>query len=353
MKETPVAQGTPNPSWLGLLNGPHTLGRGGLFWVTALAVLGLAAGWGGMGDPYDVENASYFLVWVFMALGLCVMWGYAGILSFGQTAFFGVAGYGYSVLALNLGGGELTLVALLISVGLAMLSAVILGYFMYYGGVTDVFVAIITLALTLTLEAFLGQTAGPEWAIGSARLNGFNGMTNIPVLSVSWFGGGVELQGRNLYFALLSLVVVVYLGLRVMVNSRFGRVLVAIRENPLRTSTLGFNVPAYQLVAFTIGSTLAGVSGVLYVAWGQYITPSTMGLYASVLPIIWVAVGGRKDLTASLVGTIAVLYLSQTLAVYGSQYAMIVLGAVLLGVVMLAPDGFVMAVMQRFNRRLK
>lgn len=329
---------------LRLLNGTQTLGRSRSFWSAVGLVLVIASIFGITSNPFQIGNAAYFLVWTFMALGLCVMWGYAGILSFGQTAFFGLAGYAYSVITINFGDSSgLTLMALLVSLGVTAMFAGFVGYFMFYGGVTDVFVAIITLATTLVFETFLAQTAGPEWSIGKARLNGFNGMTGMPQLAIRWLGSEVRLDGRLLFFVLLVAVTVVYLGLRILVNSRFGRALVAIRENPLRAAMLGFNVRAHQLVAFVIGSTLAGLSGVMYVAWGQYITPSSMGLYSAVLPVIWVAVGGRKDLTAALIGTLVVLYLSQALAIYGSQYALVLLGAILLAVVMLAPDGFVVS----------
>lgn len=337
---------------LSLLNGPRTLGRSKKFWTGAAIALIAACAVGVVSDPFHIENASYFLVWIFMALGLCLMWGYTGILSFGQTAFFGLAGYVYSVITLNLAeGSSLTLLALVLSVGVAALFAAFLGYFMFYGGITDVFVAIVTLATTLVLETFMAQTAGPEWSIGSARLNGFNGMTGMPSISIPWFDANIDLEGRTLYFVLLAMVTVTYLGLRILVNSRFGRALVAIRENPLRATMLGFNIRALQLLAFIIGSTLAGVSGVMYVAWGQYITPSSMGLYSAVLPVIWVAVGGRKDLTATLIGTLAILVISQSLAIYGSQYALILLGTILLLVIMFAPSGFIVAAAQAVSRR--
>ena len=111
----------------------------------------------------------------------------------------------------------------------------------------------------------------------------------------------------GLYYLVLALLVLVYLALRVLVNSRFGNVLVAIRENPERAEMLGYDVRLYQLAAFVIGSALAGLSGALYTSWGQYITPSSMGLNAAALPIVWVAVSGRSDLTATLVGTLVVL----------------------------------------------
>ncbi|TAM87418.1 MAG: ABC transporter permease [Candidimonas sp.] len=330
---------------LSLVEGIHTLGRGRCFWSSIGAVVGLAILFGMFVDPFQIENTSYFLIWVFMALGLCLMWGYGGILSFGQTAFFGLAGYAYSIITLNFGdASSVTWAALIAAIALSGLCAAFLGYFMFYGGVTDVFVAIVTLAVTLVLETFLAQTAGPEWAIGTARLNGFNGMTGMPPLGIPWFDGDVLVEGRILFFLLLSAIVITYIGLRMLVNSHFGRVLVAIRENPLRATMLGFDIRAYQLGAFVIGSALAGVSGVMYVAWGQYITPSSMGLYSAVLPVIWVAVGGRKDLTAALIGTLVILYVSQALAIYGSQYALILLGVILLMVILFVPDGFIVGI---------
>ena len=121
-------------------------------------------------------------------------------------------------------------------------------------------------------------------------------------LAVPWFGRDVVLEGRALFFALLILLILVYIGLRALVNSRFGLVLVAIRENQVRAEMLGYDVRAYQLGVFVIGAILAAMSGVFYVSWGQYITPESMGLTAAILPVIWVAVGGRKDVTATLIG---------------------------------------------------
>ena len=188
----------------------------------------------------------------------------------------------------------------------------------------------------------MAQTAGPEWAVGSARLNGFNGMSGMPGLTIPWFGGDIELYPDvALYYVVLGLVIVVYLGLRILVNSRFGNVLVALRENPERAEMLGYDIRKYQLAAFIIGSSLAGLSGVLYTSWGQYITPSTMGITAAALPIIWVAVGGRSDLTATLIGTLLVLSVFQALTIYGSQYALVVMGLLLVVTVLVAPRGLI------------
>jgi ABC-type branched-subunit amino acid transport system permease subunit len=340
------------PRWLALLDGPQTLGRGRAFWfVFALLVL-VAALLPVFVDAFAITNLTYFLVWVFMALGLSLIWGYAGILSFGQTAFFGLAGYTYGVISINLGDAALwTWFALLMSLVLPAVLATFIGYFMFYGGVRDVFVGIVTLSITLVFETFMAQTAGPEWTIGSARLNGFNGMSNMPPLTFPWGENPIVFDGPPFFWLVLALVVLVYVGLRIVVNSRFGNVLVAIRENADRAEMLGYNVRLYQLFVFVIGSVLAGMSGVLYTLWGSYITPSSMGLTAAALPIIWVAAGGRKDITATLLATVLLIWLSQQLAVKGSQYALIWMGIILLIVVLFAPEGLFVTVWKKLSDR--
>ncbi|MBS7537991.1 branched-chain amino acid ABC transporter permease [Ancylobacter lacus] len=327
------------------LEGPQTLGRGPGFWIGFLVVLAGACAYPVFSDGYTVGNTVYFFTWIFMALGLSLIWGYGGALSFGQTAFFGIAGYSYGILTINFGAAYgFTLVAVVLAMAVAALFAVLLGYFLYFGRISGVFLGIVTLSVTLVLERFMAQTAGPEWKIGAARLNGFNGMSNMPPLTVPWPGGDIVLfPDVQLYYVVLGLLVVVYLGLRILVNSPFGNVLVAIRENPERAEMLGYDIRKYQLGAFVIGAALAGLSGVLYTSWGQYITPSSMGMTAAALPIVWVAVGGRSDLTTTLVGTVVVLSVFQALTIHGSQYALVVMGVLLVLTVLIAPNGLAFA----------
>lgn len=334
------------------LEGPQTLARGPVFWCCFALVLAATIAYPFFADGYTVGNTVYFFNWVFMALGLSLIWGYGGALSFGQTAFFGIAGYGYGILTINFGAAYgFTFVALLLSVGIAALVAAALGYFLFFGRISGVFLGIVTLSVTLVLERFMAQTAGPEWTVGSARLNGFNGMGGMPTLTLPWPGGDIMLfPDRLLYYIVLALLVVVYLGLRLLVNSRFGNVLVAIRENPERAEMLGYDIRKYQLGAFVIGSALAGLSGVLYTSWGQYITPSSMSITAAALPIVWVSIGGRSDLTATLVGTLAVLAVFQWLTIYGSQYALVVMGFLLVATVLFAPKGLVVTLAGMIGR---
>ena len=334
------------------LEGPQTVGRGPAFWSLFALVLAAALAYPQFSDGYTVGNTVYFFVWVFIALSLCLIWGYGGSLSFGQTAFFGIAGYGYGILTINFGSAYgFTLLALAIAVAIAALFAVLLGYFMFFGRIAGVFLGIVTLAVTLMLERFMAQTAGPEWHIGSARLNGFNGMSAMPPLTIPWPGEPIVLFADvGLYYLVLGLLVFVYLALRILMNSSFGNVIVAIRENPERAEMLGYDVRKYQLITFVIGAALAGLSGVLYTVWGQYITPSSMGMTAASLPLIWVAVGGRSDLTSTVIGTLVVLAAFQALTIYGSQYALVFMGVLLVLTVLIAPNGLVLGAMNWLGR---
>jgi len=335
------------------LEGPQTLGRGRWFWLGFAIAVALACAYPLFEDDYTVGNTIYFFNWVFMALGLCLIWGYGGMLSFGQTALFGISGYGYGIFVLNFGPDHgFTLIAALVAVAAAALFAAAIGYFLFWGRIGGVFLGIVTLSVTLVLERFMAQTAGPEWHVGTARLNGFNGMSGMAPLTIPWPGDDIVLSPDvPLYYVVLGLLVLAYLGLRILVNSSFGNVLVAIRENPQRATMLGYDIRRYQLAAFAIGGAFAGLSGVLYTSWGQYITPSSMGLTAASLPVVWVAVGGRSDLTTTLVGTLLVIGAFQALTVYGSQYALVAMGVLLVLTVLAAPQGLVMAAARLVTRR--
>ncbi|WP_413740510.1 ABC transporter permease subunit [Sodalis sp. RH14] len=307
----------------------------------ALLVLAAALALPLVVDGATVGDFSYFLLWTFCAIGLAAMWGHAGILSFGQTAFFGLAGYTYGVMTLNFGDGALsTWAGLAVALAVAAAVAAALGYLMFYGGVTGIFIGIVTLSFTLVMETFMSQTAGPQWAIGTARLNGFNGMSGMPPLALPWFdGASIPLEDNAFYYLVVLLLAAVYAAVRGLLRSNFGLTLASIRENPRRAEMLGIDIRRYQLLVFVLGGVLSGLSGALYTLWGSYITPSSMGLTAAAMPVIWVATAGRRNIFGTVVITALLVWLSQWLAIYGSEYAMILLGAILLFVVLAAPNG--------------
>lgn len=334
------------------LEGPNTLGNSRQFWGAFTLVVAVLLAYPMFRSTYYINNTAQLLVSAFLGLSLCVVWGYTGIFSFGQVAFYGVAGYTFGIVGINVAGPIGTVLGLVTAVGVAAAFAFLIGYFMFYGGVSDVYVAIITLVVTLVLNTFMGQTAGEEWSVGAARLGGFNGMTEIPSLALGAGGVAIELTNAAFYYFVVGTLLVTYLGLRVLVNSDLGYVMVGIRENQERTELFGYDTQRVKLGVFTLGGALAGFGGVLYASWGNYIDPSTFGLTFAALPIIWVATGGRKWLSGAIIGTFVITYVSQQLSVVGGQYSLIILGALLLVVILALPEGFVPQIHARLRRRL-
>jgi branched-chain amino acid transport system permease protein len=298
-------------------------------------------------DEFGLLNTAYFLAITLMALSLAMIWGKAGILSFGQTAFFGIGGYLYGIYTLNMLGSAATWAGVLVGVLAGGIVAIVLGYFMFYGGVNDVFVGLTTLALTLVLQTFMAQTAGDEWTVGEARLNGYNGMY-VPQISI----GDMPLYGRPLYFFYLGIVIAAYLLLRWLAGSRWGYGLLALQENRPRTETFGYNVRFMQVQVFCLAGCVAALSGVLYASWGGYIDPSSMGITAAITPVIYVAIGGRRSLTAAMISSMILLKLSQTLASSAPEYALVIFGLLALLAVLFVPEGFMVALFNAVDRWL-
>jgi len=107
---------------------------------------------------------------------------------------------------------------------------------------------------------------------------------------------------------------------------------------------LGYNVNLLQVQIFTLAAGLAGLSGVLYASWGNYMNPSSMGLLAATLPVIWTSVGGRTSLLAVMTSTVALRWLADSLAVRGGEYAFLILGILLLATMLFFPSGIIVSV---------
>lgn len=332
-----------------MLTGPQEIGHGSLFWVGFIIIVVALLGFPAVGSTFTLSNFASFCVYVPMGIGLALLWGYNGVLSFGQAAFFAVAGYVYGLAAGNLTdvvGG--TLLAAACGIGASALLAAIFGYFVFYGRVSGWIIPLLLLVLSLILETFFGQTSGYQWRLGGVLLGGYNGMTGIPSLQI----GSLDFSGTStaFYYLVVILMIVLYIGMRLLVNSRYGHVIAGIRDDAERTSMLGYNVNLIQLGVFTLSAVLAGISGILYVSWGNYISPSSMGLLAATLPVIWVAVGGRSSLLAVLLSTLALRWLTNTLAVQGGEYAFLIMGILLLATMLFFPEGFIVMLARRFRR---
>ena len=298
-------------------------------------------------ELFAVINATIYVSMAILALSLALIWGAGGILSFGQAAFFGLGGYTYAVCAINFGDSTW---AVVLAVMLPALFAALLGYFIFWGRIGDVYLGVITLTVTLILFNSINSTAGPEFHIGSAKLGGFNGIPGIPSLNVPFFKDWqIDLEGM-FYLSTASLLLT-YFGLRALLASRFGRTIVGIRENEQRAQLLGYDPRAYKLATFTIGAALAGYAGCLFANWGSFVSPTIFGLAQSAQIIIWVIVGGRGTLIGPILGCVGIQWLTAALGANapsgdaGWQALLgnvpLILGAILIAFVLLVPKGLV------------
>jgi ABC-type branched-subunit amino acid transport system permease subunit len=285
-------------------------------------------------ELFTIINLSTAIALAVLALSLGLIWGYGGILCFGQTAFFGIGAYAYTIAAVNFGGSSW---AILLAILAAAAFAAVLGYFMFYGRVSDVYMAVITLTVTLILYSLLRRTSGPEYKIGNALLGGFNGV-NSPPLNLPW-PPYTPLYPEHVFYVGMAVLIIGYVLCAWLVQTHFGRVAVAIRENELRAELIGYDTRLYKLVLFTIGGAVAGAGGIIFCNGVGRITPDVFNLYNSALAIIWVIVGGRGTLVGPVLGSFALFYLTTWLGTQGTVNNNLVLGLILIVFVLAVPKG--------------
>ncbi len=298
-------------------------------------------------DLFGLLQMTVFVAMAVLALSQGFIWGYGGIMSFGQTAFFGLGGYTYAVAVMNMGDST---VPVLLSVLLPTLFAALLGYFMFYGRISDAYIGVITLTVTVILFNVVNSTAGDFYTIGNAPLGGFNGMPSVPPLNVPGDPSS-PLDPQQTWYAAMGALILVYVLLRAILASRFGRVVVAIRENETRAQLLGYDTRLYKLAVFAVGGGIAGLAGCLYANWGSFISPTVFGLAASAQVLIYVLVGGLGTLLGPILGAVGIQYLISAIGAQEAVNANLVLGAVLVVFVLLVPQGLV-PVVQALLRRV-
>ena len=296
----------------------------------AVAVLPFA-----VSDIFILLQLTLFMAYGILAMSLGWVWGYGGIFSFGQAAFYGLGGYTYAVVSINMGGSTTALVA---GVGLPAAFALFLGYFMFYGRISTVYVAVITLVVSLIFYKFLGHTAGYEYTIGTAHLGGFNGMPALPPINLPG-DPGKFVYPEDMFLITGVCLLLVYAGLRLLMRSRFGRAVAAVRENELRAELLGYDTRFYKTATFGIGGAVAGLAGVLYANWNAYVSPTVFDLGFSAQIIIWVVVGGLGTLVGPLVGAMLLGFVTIELGTQQSVDVNLILGVILVLFVLAVPEG--------------
>jgi urea transport system permease protein len=309
---------------------------------------------------YLVALFGKYICYALLALSIDLIWGYCGILSLGHGAFFALGGYAMGMYLMRQIGSrgvyadpilpdfmvflnwkELPLYwygfqhfpyALLMIVAVPGALAFVFGWFAFRSRVTGVYLSIITQALTYALMlGFFRNNFG---------FGGNNGLTDFKDL----LGFNVQAEStRNVLFSISCVALMAgFLVCRAIVTSKFGKVLIAIRDAEARTRFLGYRVESYKLFVFTLSACMAGIAGALYVPQVGIINPGEFAPGNSIEAVIWVAVGGRGTLTGAALGAVLVNY-GKTYFTSGvlAPYWLFMLGSLFIGVTLLLPRGVV------------
>ena len=298
-----------------------------LYWRTGLVLLialvllpELAQTWG-LG--FYVGVASRILIFALAATSLNLILGFGGMVSFGHAAFVGVGAYAAGILMQN-GVHSAWLALLLACVAAAALAWLIGAISLRTRGV---YFIMITLAFAQMLYYLM------------VSLKIYGGDDGLSLEGRFKLGFGPDLsQDANFYYLVLALAALVFLAVHRLLNSRFGHALQAIRDNETRMAAIGFPVCRCKLMAFVLAGALAGLAGALLAQQGGFVSPSMMQWSESGMLMVMVILGGVGHLYGGLVGAVVFLLLEELLSSYTIHWQF-GLGAVLLAVVLLAPNG--------------
>jgi urea transport system permease protein len=283
---------------------------------------------------------TVLVIYGMLGLSLGLIWGFGGILCFGQAAFFGLGAYTYAIAAINIGESTIPMI---LAVLVPAAFAAILGAVMFYGRLTDVYLGVITLVVTLILFKFVNSTAGPQYVIGKARLGGYNGIPGFQTLNVPG-DPNAYIWGDPYFYVCAVALVIVFLLITWLLHSSFGRIAIGIRENETRMSLMGYDVAARKTVLFAIGAAIAGLAGALFANWGEIVTPGLFSLGQSAEIIIWCIVGGLGTRFGPILGAAGLAYLKFMLGQQSMIDNTLITGLILVLFVLFLPRGVVPAI---------
>jgi urea transport system permease protein len=327
------------------------------FWLFIFLVLVPILALAGVLRPETINQWGRFSCFAIAALGLDLLWGYTGLLGLCQSMFFTLGAYAMGmylamhgpldgpgiprclyVVSSDVSGFNLPWfwkpfaslpAAVLFGLFLPGLAAFIIGYSTFRSRVKGVYFSILTEAITLG-----------AWLVfcrNSMRLCGTNGLTNFVTL------GGFDLSNPKvklgLYVVTVAVLALCYFGCKLLVDSRLGRVLIAIRDKESRLRFSGYKPTSYKVFIFILSAALGGLGGMLYTPQMGIMTPTHMTVESSILMVVWVAVGGRGTLSGAILGTMLVNLLYSFLTTHWPDSWLFVEGGLFIGAVLFFPDG--------------
>lgn len=293
-------------------------------------------------EDFGVVFATRVVILSLLALSFDLVWGYAGIMSFGQALFFGAGAYGVALLGRDLGLAQAAAtlpIAALLGGGLALL----LAWFLLLGRRTPS-------VIFVSLGTLTGSYAAERLVNASQYLGGRNGISGVPVL----LAGGFEfLEGPRFYYLALCVLAAVYLASRYAVRSQLGLVLAGVRDEERRLAFLGYRVPLFKALIFAYAGLIAGLAGGLYAYHEGYAGPVSLGNQLSTLAVLYALFGGTGTLAGAVIGTFVIETLSLHLSDLSAFYWPVVLGLLLLFVIVFKRTGllgFVVPERERVGR---
>jgi len=296
----------------------------------------------GLGD-FWVNRIAKFLVFGMLGVAVSLCWGYGGILNLGQGLFFGAGAY---MLAMSLKLASATSMqqgsdhpvpdfmlwnadpgaptelccinrgsflwlpfqwqwfGVAMGILLPVVLAAGLGSIVFRKRIAGVFVSVITLALVLLVRLVVIDA--------QPLTNGFNGLTDLGTFQVAGFG--FDPYSRATYYLVAGFLVLALIGSRLLVETRAGLILQAIRDDQSRARYLGFDVPVYQVFFFTVSAAISGIAGMLYVIVAEFASPTFMDLSFSITMVVWAALGGRASLLGACIGAILINIVAATVS---------------------------------------
>lgn len=305
-------------------------------------------------STYWIYVMSGIMAYMMFALSLDLLWGYTGLMSMGHSLLFGAGGYMVGIACAYVNKADWIefeqlpwfLTPLKSDVGafaaaliLPALISLIIGFFMFTGKIKGVFFSLITLALSGVAELFVINQS--EYTHGNSGIS----VVSRTVISND---SSRKMDDFSFYFVVLAALIAVYLICLLISRSRVGKVLQAIRENESRLTFFGYKPAAFKLLIYTISGMIAGFAGVLYVRVQGSINSASVGITLATLVFVWVAVGGRGNLTGAMVGTL-VIQVAETklnslfsgISADFAQYWRLVLGIIILVIVFVIPKGII------------
>ena len=274
-------------------------------------------------DAFLLNKSARYLVLGILAVSLSLSWGYTGILNLGQATAFGLGSYCMAMalklrtIPIHTGAEGLPdfmvwnnveklpwfwepfysmPFAIVAGIAVPVLIAAGLGWFMFRGRVTGVYVAIITLAFLVVVNLlFIDQ---------QRFTGGFNGITDLAQLDL--LGFTFDAYGASSYYLIAICLTVCLFFALLVTKSKAGLILQAIRDHENRVRYFGYDVARYKIFAVSVSAAIAGVAGMLYTIVMEFASPTFMGVQLSLSVVIWCAVGGRQSLLGSMLGAILV-----------------------------------------------